>query len=144
MHVDSSGTIRPTRVRSHFNYKFNRSLPRVLTLPSCTIPDQVLTIEEILRRYARDPASVPPANPVFDSPYPDLKGMDRLDKAQMAMDIKQNVQDYEKAVEAEKAAQIALAKKASEEEATKSKQQPTPVPAPAPAETTTPPSTPKQ
>jgi len=126
MYVDSDGTIRPTIVRNHFSYKLNPSLPRVLTKPSCTIPDQVLTIEEILRRYARDPTSLPPANPVFDSPYPDLKGMDRLDKQQMAMDIKENIADYEEAVQAQKAAKAAA--KLASKEATTPKTESTPAP----------------
>lgn len=137
MKISEDGTIIKTIVRNHFNYKLHPSLPRPLTKPSCTIPDQVLSIEEILRRYARDPTSIPPANPVFDSPYPDLSRMDRLDKMQTAMDIKENIADYEEAVKTEKAAQEKAAKLKASKEATTPKTEP----APAPQEATPPPST---
>lgn len=122
-----TGEFRPYIVRNQFNYHLHRSPILPNNLPSCTIPDQVLTIDEILRRYARDPASIPPVNPVFDSPYPNMNGMDRLDKAQLAMDIKQNISDYEEAVQTEKAAKEAADKLASIE-ATKHKTEGTPPP----------------
>jgi len=128
-----TGELRPHIVRTHFNYANHPSLPRPLTLPSRTIPDQVLTIDEILRRYARDPSSLPPANPVFDSPYPETKGMDRLDKAQLAMDIEQNIHDYQEQVKAnktKKAADAAAAKAASSEATSGAKTEP-PTPGPA-------------
>lgn len=137
MYVDeTTGTIVPTCVRNSFNYKLYRSLPRPLTKPSRTIPDQVLSIDEILRRYARDPSSVPPAHPVYDSPYPDTSRMDRLDKLQTAMDLRENIEAYQQAVEAHQTAEKKKAERLKQDAETDNKT-PEPVPAVAP----TPPST---
>jgi len=132
MHVDpDTGVITPTIVRNSFNYHLNRSLPRPLTRPSRTIPDQVLTIEEILRRYARNFEAPPdPTNAVYDSPYPDISRMDRLDKRQLAFDIKENVEAYKQAAKAAADQAERDAKDAKPEPIT---DPPAPMPAPPPS-----------
>lgn len=64
--------------------------------PSLTIPDQSLTIKEILQRYAQGlPLHASAQIPIYhgDNEIPDLQRMDLAEREQYLNDLKQTVED---------------------------------------------------
>lgn len=81
-----TGEITVFRVRDRHHASFPGEGPFG---PSVTEPNRVLSIHELLQRYGADrlTAGAPPGVFNGDIPVPDFNTMDRVDKAQYAMDI---------------------------------------------------------
>lgn len=64
-------------------------------MPSLTIPDQSLSIKEILARYARNqPLHVAHYEPIYDgedNELPDPRTMDLVDRAEMAESVREQL-----------------------------------------------------
>ena len=78
--------------------------------PSLTIPDQALTIQEILERYTRGgevrvlkPQYLEDAQTDVGSMVPDMSKMDKLDKIDMAREVGEYIDTVQKAVKKRKA-----------------------------------------
>lgn len=69
-----------------------------ITEPSLTIPDQTLTIREILDRYARGLSIDGVKNPLFDDEdfLPDPRTLDLEERYQLAQQFEQELSDMKK------------------------------------------------
>jgi len=73
-----------------------RSVGEINTLPSLTIPDQVLTMDELVRRYVRGDPNVTQFQPVYsdNDDLPNIETMDEMEKLEMARALKdRNISD---------------------------------------------------
>lgn len=65
------------------------------TLPSKTVPDQSLSVSEIMSRYAKGmPLDVPVSEPIFhgeDEFYPDPRSLDLVDRHEMSERVTEEV-----------------------------------------------------
>lgn len=68
---------------------------RVIEGPSKTIPGQVLTMDEMVKRYVRGDRNVTQFNPQYsDEDLPDFERMDEMEKLDMARALKdRNISD---------------------------------------------------
>lgn len=63
---------------------------------SATIPGQTLSLKELLTRYTRG-QSIETFTPVYDEGYyPDTSRMDKLDKLDLARQLKTSIEDIQK------------------------------------------------
>lgn len=100
------------KVRTWMNYNFKDHSGEVNLLPSETIPDQSLTIKEIVGRYVRG-LPITGSIPVYDDDddvlnevvYPDITKMDLADLQQMKEDNQQWIAKLNKELK-DKSAQI--------------------------------------
>lgn len=62
----------------------------VNTLPSMTIPNQVLTMDELVRRYVRGDPNVTQFQPVYsdNDDMPNIEHMDEMEKLEMSRALK--------------------------------------------------------
>jgi hypothetical protein len=82
------------KVKNSLNYDYNQELGEVNYLPSMTIPDQTMTIRNIVDRYTRG-LPVTGFNPVYDGEdyyIPDPRTLDLVERQEMAEQIKQEVE----------------------------------------------------
>jgi len=97
-----------------------RSVGEINTLPSLTIPDQVLTMDELVRRYVRGDPNVTQFQPVYsdNDDLPNIETMDEMEKLEMARALKdRNISDLAvmKANEAARRRQKEIDKAVAEE-----------------------------
>lgn len=65
----------------------------VNTMPSLTVPDQALTIQEILLRYASGTLPNIVIGEEYNEDMPDLRGLDYVERANLAKENLQQVSD---------------------------------------------------
>lgn len=77
--------------------------------PSLTVPDQAMTVQEILERYTRGgevrvlkPQYLEDESTDVGAMVPDLSKMDKLDKIDMAREVGEYIGDIQKAVKKRK------------------------------------------
>lgn len=96
--------VRTIRIRTSMNsYLFKKMYERN-TLPSCTIPDQSMSIKEIVRRFASGLPIPTSRQPLWnDSDEPDIAHMDLADRedyinerADELRALKQKISNHEK------------------------------------------------
>ena len=82
------------RVKNSLNYDYTEEKGEINTLSSMTIPDQTMSIRNIVDRYTRG-LPVTGFTPVYDGEdfyMPDPKTLDLVERAEMLENIKQEVE----------------------------------------------------
>ena len=82
------------KVKNSLNYDYIEQKGEVNNLPSMTIPDQTMSIRNIIDRYTRG-LPVTGFTPVYDGEdffMPDPKTLDLVERQEMAEQIKQRVE----------------------------------------------------
>lgn len=69
----------------------------VSKLPSLTVPDQALSIREILDRFSRGLPSAPPLKAIYDEDdtYPDTRSMDLTEIDDLRQSVSEDMADME-------------------------------------------------
>lgn len=100
------------KVRTYFNHADLGVKGERFTLPSCTVPDQTLSIQEIMRRYAKGLPIGGQKVELFDEEddLPDPRTLDLAERQEYAEIYVAEIKDYNKRQKeaAQKAADIAL------------------------------------
>lgn len=78
----------------------NFPIKEVNTLPSLTVPDQAMSIEEILRRFASGTMPDILRENVFTEDLPDLRGLDISEIHAMRAEAEQDVEYYKNELQA--------------------------------------------
>lgn len=87
--------MKQIKFQSHYNKKPDRVQGEVFTLPSKTIPDQSMSITEIMRRYATGLPLGGEKVPLYDEEniLPDPRSLDLVERQEMADQAKQDIKD---------------------------------------------------
>lgn len=100
------------KCRTWATYKFDlKKDGEINDQPSLTVPDQVLSIHEILARFTRG-QSVATLTPVWGSDMPDIENMDPIERMEYAKNLRDSVK---RGSAARDAAQKAAAAAAAED-----------------------------
>jgi len=82
------------KVKNSLNYDYKQELEEVNYLPSMTVPDQTMSIRNIVDRYTRG-LPVTGFTPVYDGEdyyMPDPRTLDLVERQELAEKIKQEVE----------------------------------------------------
>lgn len=73
--------------RLNYNYELDRD-GEVNTLPTLTVPDQTMSLRDMLLRYSRG-QSVPTFEPIFDGDedFPDISRMSKIELEELRQDV---------------------------------------------------------
>lgn len=107
--------------KAHYNFREVKSKGEKFTLPSKTVPDETLTVRQMLERHTRGlPVHASQKQAVYhgDVDLPDMERLELEDKQEILENAQQNITDIKdrlnKKAAKQKAAKEAAAKKALE------------------------------
>lgn len=101
-------------VKNTLNYDYQKQKGEVNPFPSLTVPDQALSIKEILRRFAAGIPMDAGKMPIFqqdqedEEGMPDFRHMDLVDRQEAAIQYAEELAEIEQRIKASKAAKAPL------------------------------------
>ncbi|QGF19318.1 hypothetical protein [Antarctic microvirus CAA_003_V_1] len=112
-----------TNYNTSFTYDFTQQKYEINTQPSETIPDQSMSVDEIMRRYAQGLPMSGERVPTYEDPeietMPDLSKMDLADREQVIKSYTKEIQEIRESHEKTQTAKAAKKQKHDFDEAVK-------------------------